>query len=131
MLDCDTLYLQYGKLTFTDIAEPHVTEGAGALAVDALKLVGTNDDVAQRGAVVEDEDGAVTAGVSVGVAGTATVILAVAHVDGARDGARRREGDDGADSGRDVESLGGGGGGQSRDGEDLLEEHGGMVWLVF
>jgi hypothetical protein len=39
-----------------DVLEPDELEVAGALAVDALLLVGTNDDIAEGGAVLKNED---------------------------------------------------------------------------
>lgn len=44
-----------------DIAEPDVGQSAGSLAVDALELVLSNDDVAQGCAVLQDEHGVVIA----------------------------------------------------------------------
>ena len=46
-----------GDGVLADVLEPDVLEGAGALAVDALGLAGADDDVAEGGAVLEDEHG--------------------------------------------------------------------------
>lgn len=95
-------------LTFADVTEPDVLQRAGTLAVDALQLVGADDDVRNRRAIVEDEDSAVTASVGIGVAGAAAIELFVAVVDRARNRRRRCERDNRSRAGRDVESLGGG-----------------------
>lgn len=47
----------------------HVVEGARALAVDTFAVVGANDDVAEGGAVFEDEDGILLAALGLLVAG--------------------------------------------------------------
>lgn len=109
--------------TLADITEPNVLERAGALAVNTLELVLADDDIAQGSAVLEDEDGAVTASVGISVACAAAVILLVAHVLGARDDAGLSKRDDGTRASRDVESLGRRGGGQRRHGEERLEKH--------
>lgn len=44
-----------------DVTEPDVLQGAGTLAVDALELVRSNDDVAQGCTVLQDEHGVVGA----------------------------------------------------------------------
>lgn len=46
-----------GDGILTDVLEPGELDVAGALAVDALTLVGTDDDVAESSTVLEDEDG--------------------------------------------------------------------------
>jgi hypothetical protein len=77
-------YVKYrigaGIFTFTDIPEPDILEGAGALAVNALELVLADNHVAESCTVLEDEHSAVAAGVFVRVAGTATVVFPVSHV---------------------------------------------------
>lgn len=75
--------------------------------MNALELVGANDDVRDASTVLEDEDG-ILAAVLAALAGHTAVILAVAKVDGAADSGRLGEGDDAANTGRDVERLGGG-----------------------
>jgi hypothetical protein len=80
--------------TFTNIAEPDVPQRAGTFAVDSLQLPGTDDDVGDCRAVVEDEHGAVAAGVSIGVAGTTAVEFLVAVVNRAGDGGGLGERDD-------------------------------------
>jgi hypothetical protein len=113
------------RLTFTNIAEPDVPQRASTFAVDSLQLPGTDDDVRDCRAVVEDEHGAVAAGVSVGVAGTTAVEFLVAVVDGAGDGGGLGERDDRPRAGGDVESLGG------REGCQGGEEGGGVQHCVF
>jgi hypothetical protein len=51
-----------GDGVFADVLEPDIGDGAGAKAVDALGLVGADDDVGDGGAVLEDEDGVFGAG---------------------------------------------------------------------
>lgn len=46
----------------------HTLNGAGALAVDALDLVGTDDNILESGAVLELEDGVLVT--TFGLAGT-------------------------------------------------------------
>lgn len=111
------------KLTLADITEPNVLESALALAVDTLKLVRSNDDVAQSSTIVQDEHSAVAAGIDIGVARTATIELLVTVVLGTGDGDGRRVGLDGSDSGRNVQGLRGGSGGQGQSSDDLLVEH--------
>jgi hypothetical protein len=60
---------------FADIFEPEVFERAGAQAVDALALVGADDDVAQGRAVFEDEDCVGFAAFALAAAGGAAVVL--------------------------------------------------------
>ena len=48
-----------GDGVLADGLEPGELDGAGADAVDALPLVSTNDHVADRGALLENEDGIV------------------------------------------------------------------------
>lgn len=91
--------------TFTDIPEPDVGQGAGALAVDAFERVAADDDVGDAGAVLEDEDGVFVARVLVAVARLAAVEFLVVEVLGAGDDARGGEGVDVSRSGRDVEGL--------------------------
>lgn len=70
----------HGLLTLTDISEPDVLECASTLAMDALELVGADDDVAQSSTVLKDEDRAVAAGIGIGIAWPAAVVLLVAHI---------------------------------------------------
>ena len=77
------LWSSRGLLAFTDVTEPDVLQRACTLAVDALQLVGTDDDVRNRRAIVEDEDSAVTASVGIGVgacAGAALYAAAMVYV---------------------------------------------------
>lgn len=113
-----------GGHTLAHLAEPDVGQRAGALAVDALELVRADDDIAQAGAVLEDEDGRVGARVGVRVARAAAVELLVAVVDGAADDRGLGEGDDAAGAGGDVEALGRGEGREGGGGGDG-ELHGG------
>ncbi|KAF4254368.1 hypothetical protein CNMCM8812_008062 [Aspergillus fumigatus] len=47
--------------TLADVSPPDVLDGAGALAVDTLDLVGADNGVLEGGAVLEDEDGVLLA----------------------------------------------------------------------
>lgn len=47
----------------------HVVQSTRALAMDALAVVRANDDVAQRGAILEDEDGILVTAFGLLVAG--------------------------------------------------------------
>lgn len=114
--------------TFAHVSEPDVDELAGALAVDSLELVRTNDDVAKCCAIFEDEHGAVAAGIGIGVARAAAIKLFVAHVPGAGDGAGLGEGNDAANTGGDVERLRGAERGQDGGEGGDFELHGGE-WL--
>lgn len=111
------------KLTLADISEPNVLESALALAVDTLELVLSNDDVAQSSTIIQDEHSVVAAGIVIVVALTATVELLVAVVLRTGDLDGSIVGLDGSDSGRDVQGLRGGSGGQGQSSEDLLVEH--------
>lgn len=52
----------------------HTLDGAGTLAVDALDLVGTNDNVLEGGAVLELEDGVLVAAFGLAGALDATTV---------------------------------------------------------
>ena len=104
-LDQDIAGTESGDGVFADITEPDVGQGTSTLAVDALQGVLADDDVGELSAILEDEDGAVAAGVGVAVAGPATVELLVAAVEGAADGGWLGQGDDAAGAGWDVEGL--------------------------
>lgn len=109
--------LSRSSLTLADVTEPNVGQRASTLAVDSLELVLADDDVGDAGAVLQNEDGAVATGVSVGIALPATVELLVSIVLGARDDAGLGKRNDASRAGGDVEGLGRGetshGGGQS------------------
>lgn len=105
-LDEGVAVAEEGDGVLADVTEPDVGEGAGALAVDALKLVLADNDVAELGAILEDEDRVGAAGVLVAVARAATVVLLVAAVEGALDDGRGGERDDVAGAGGDFEGLG-------------------------
>lgn len=45
-----------GESVLADLLPPDILDGARALAVDTLDLIGTNDSVLESGAVLEDED---------------------------------------------------------------------------
>lgn len=111
-------------LTLADVAEPNVLKRAGTLAVDTLQLIGANDDVGDGRAVLQNEHGAVAAGVVIGVALTAAIEFLVAVVDRARDHGGLGEGDDRARASWDVEGLGG------RKGRQRGEEGGGVEHFV-
>lgn len=110
-------------LTLADISEPDVLESASSLAVNTLKLASSNNDVAECGSVVEDEDSAVTASVGVSVTVAAAVVLAVSKVIDARERTGLRKRLDGADSGRDVESLAGNSASERESSEDGRVKH--------
>lgn len=95
-----------GDRIFADVTEPDVPQSAGSLTVNTLECVGTDNDVRERSTVCEDEDGVFIAGVSISVAGPATVELLVAHVHSASDRAGTGERDDVARTSRDRKSLG-------------------------
>ena len=95
-------------LTFADITEPDVPQRACALAVDALQLIGADDNVGNCRTIVENEHSAVTASVGIGVAGAATIEFFVSVVNRAGNGRRRSERNDRPRASRNVESLGGG-----------------------
>lgn len=117
-----------GVHTFTHVSKPDVDELAGALAVDSLELVRTNDGVAKCRAISEDEHGVVAAGIGIGIARAAAIKLSVAHVLGAGDGAGLRERNDAANTGGDVERLRGAERGQDRGEGGDFELHSGE-WL--
>jgi len=104
-LNEDVTVAQCGDGVLADIAEPDIGQSACTLAVDALKCVLANDDVGELGAVIEDEDGAVAAGVVVAVARSATIELAVATVEGATDGGWLGKRNDATHTGWDLEGL--------------------------
>lgn len=78
----------------------HIVQGASALAVDTLAVVGPNDDIAQHGPVLQEEHGVGVAALSLLVAGRrAAVPLLQASVealaggdglDGSQGGGARR-----------------------------------------
>jgi hypothetical protein len=114
--------------TFTDVAEPDILQRACTLAVDAFQLVGTDDDVGNGRTIVQDEHGAVTAGVGISVAGTTAIELFVAIVDRARNRRRRSERDNRSRASRDVKGLSGGERHQRGDkGGGVLH----VVWLLW
>lgn len=94
-------------LTFAHVTEPNVLKRACTFAVDALQLVLADDHVGDGRAVLQNEHGAVAAGVVIGVALPAAIEFLVAVVDRARDHGGLGEGDDRARASGDVESLGG------------------------
>jgi len=74
----------------------HVVEGTGPLAVHALAVVRADDDVAERGAGLEDEDGVGVAALGLVVAGRGA---AVPLVHGPVEGGARGDGLDGCQGG--------------------------------
>ena len=95
-----------GEGVLADGAPPHVLERAGALAVDALDLVRADDDVAERAALLDLEDGVRVAALVLARALDAPVV----HVHAAVEGLAGRDGVDvvqggGAGGGRQVEPL--------------------------
>ena len=94
-----------GDGVLANVTEPDVGQGARTHAVNTLERIGTDDDVGDGSAVLEDEDGVGAASVGIRVALVAAVVLAVLEVNLAGDDGRLGERDDGARAGRDVESL--------------------------
>ena len=78
-------------------------EGAGTHAVDALDLIGTDDDVLEGGTVLELEDGILVATLSLASALDTTAVCLEATVEGALDRLDRLVGD-GALGGGDGEA---------------------------
>jgi hypothetical protein len=78
-------------------------EGAGALAVDTLDLVGTDDDVLEGGTVLELEDGVLVTALSLASALDTTAVSLETTVEGALDNLGGLVGD-GALGGGDVEA---------------------------
>lgn len=127
-----------GESVLADSSPPDVVDGAGALAVDTLDLVGTDDGVLEGSAVLEEEDGVLVATLSLASALDATAVGLHATIEGALDGLSGLIGD-GALGGGDGEGgalldgtevvgggLGAGGGddGRGREGsEDSGELH--------
>lgn len=62
-----------GEGILADSRPPDVGEGAATVAVDALNLVGADDDVGEGGALLEDEDGVGVTALSLASAGDTTV----------------------------------------------------------
>ena len=84
-------------------------------AVNTLKRFGTNNDVGEGSAIVENEDSVGAAGVRVGVARLTAVELLVLIVPGTTNFAGRWERDDGARAGGNVEGLRSGHAGDERE----------------
>jgi hypothetical protein len=92
--------------------------------VDTLKLVDTNDNVAENSTVVKNENSTITAKVVISIARAVELKLLVAKVViGTRKGTRAFEDLDSTDSVRDVKGLAEGGGGESQRSESLSEMH--------
>ncbi|GJC81412.1 hypothetical protein ColLi_04251 [Colletotrichum liriopes] len=129
------LELMPGESILADSSPPDVLDGAGALAVDTLDLVGTNDGVLEGSAVVEDEDGVLVAALSLTSALDATAVGLQATIEGAGDSLGSLVGD-GALGGGDgergtlldgAEVVGAGlsaGGGESSGGRDGSDDSG-------
>lgn len=73
--------------------------------MDSFELLDANDDVAEGGTVVQNEDGVVTAGVGIGITSLSSIELLVSIILNARDNAGGGEGDDAANAGWDVQGL--------------------------
>lgn len=78
----------------------------------AFELVSANDDIGERGAVLQNKDGRCAPGVLVRVAWASAVVLFVAHIFNSRDSHGGGEGDDAAGASWDVERLSSAEGGQ-------------------
>lgn len=66
-----------GGGVLADIGPPDVIEGAGAEAVDALAVVGADDNVGEGGAILEDEDSVAITTFGLIVAGRCCSIVSV------------------------------------------------------
>lgn len=110
-------------LTFADVSEPDILQGTSPLAMNSLELPSTDNDIAQGSTVLKNEDGVLASGVFVRVAVTSAVILSVAQVNRAGDGAGLGERDDGAHAGRDVQGLSHNGARHEGGGDNLLKKH--------
>lgn len=113
-----------GEGVLADGAPPDVLEGAATLAVDTLDLVGADDDVAQRAALLDLEDGVRVATLSLTGAVDATVVDVHATIEGLASGDGLDIGQGGgAGGGGDIEApldvagLGGRGGRRLRGGD--------------
>lgn len=94
-----------GDGVLANVTEPDVGQGARTHAVNTLERIGTDDDVGDGSAVLEDEDGIAAASVLVRVTWLATVKLLVRKVDLASDGAGLGERHNVTGAGGDVEGL--------------------------
>jgi hypothetical protein len=74
-----------GESILADLLPPDVLDGARALAVNTLDLVGANDGVLEGGTVLEDEDGVLVATLNLASALDATAVGLHATVEGAGD----------------------------------------------
>lgn len=125
-----------GKSVLADVDPPDVLDGAAALAVDTLDLVGANDGVLQGGAVLKDENGIAVTTLGLTSALDTTAVGLQTTVEGAGDGLGRAV-LDGALGGGDGEARtankllrgsvevgrGGEGGSRQEGKEDKLGEH--------
>jgi hypothetical protein len=73
-----SLYVEF--LTLANVTEPDVLQSASTLAVNTLKLVGTNDNVGESSTVLKDENSVVRSSIGISVTSLSTVILLVSHI---------------------------------------------------
>lgn len=92
--------------------------------MNALERVTANDSIAQSGTVFEDKDSAGAAGIFVGVAGPAAVVLLIGHVPRTGDRHGRFEGLYWAFASRNGQVLAGNGCGHRQSGKRVREMHG-------
>lgn len=122
----DTVALERDGV-LADLLEPGELDVAGAQAVDALALVGADDDVADGGAVLEDEDSVLLAALALAGAGDAAVVADPAGVEGLAGldalGLREGPGVDGLGDAALVAEAGHGRGHGGEEGEDLGGMH--------
>jgi hypothetical protein len=96
--------------------------------VNTFKLVHSNDDIAESGTVVENENGTVTAKVFISITRAVKLeLLVVEVIVGTGQSSRSFEDFNGTVSGGNVEGLAEGGGGESQRSESLSEMHFKMV----
>lgn len=82
-----------GQGVLADGLPPDVDDGAGALAVDTLDLVGTDNGVLEGGTVLKDEDGVFVGALGLARAAHAATVGLEATIKDARDRLGRRVGD--------------------------------------
>lgn len=112
------------KLTFAYIPEPNVLKSTFALAVNTFKLVHSNDDIAESGTVVENENGTFTTKIVISVTRAVKLkLLVVEVIVGTGQSSRSFEDLNSTVSGGNVEGLAEGGGGESQRSESLSEMH--------
>lgn len=118
--------------TFADITEPDVLKSAITLAVNSLKSVRSDNNVAQSSTILKDEDSVGRSSVIIRVARMTTIELLVSEVLNSRDHAWCREGNDATGSCWDVEGLRGSKGGEDNcDSGDLELHFENKIWRMY